>query len=119
MAKQRNARAQQPTGDSDSWLKDLKNPEKSMAENLARIREFAYKAFDKLDQNKNGFLEFDELYAALGSEMLNAQEKSFISFLLANEPAIAESCDEGLYVTDGISRQDIEAYFNIILPLFS
>jgi len=110
--------AHEITGDSDSWLKDLKHPEKSMAENLESIREFAYKSFDKLDKNGNGFLEFDELYAALAGDVLNAQEKSFVSFLLANEPAIAEACDEGLYVTDGISRKDIEAYFNIILPLF-
>lgn len=99
------------------WLDRLVSSSATVANNLERIKDFAYNSFDKLDRNKSGFVEFKEMYAALADNVYTREEKSFITFLLANEPAIADACDEGLYVRDGISKQDIELYFRIIIDL--
>lgn len=85
-------------------------------QNLEAIKAFAYEAFDRLDTNQNGFIETDELYAAMNAESTPMREKSYIHFLLANQPEIAKSAYEGSVENkDGISRVDLELYFRIIL----
>jgi hypothetical protein len=96
--------------------------ERTAGDALSEVRDFAYSAFDRLDKNKNGFLEISELEAALKTGSLSEREQSFIMFLLNNHEAIAESFDESAIgspaaKTAGISRQDLDAYFKLVLSL--
>jgi hypothetical protein len=85
-------------------------------QNIEQIKQFAYDAFDRLDTNKNGFIETDELYAAMNDENTPMREKSYIMFLLTNQKEIAEQAHEGdPEYKDGISRADLELYFRLIL----
>lgn len=84
-------------------------------QNFEAIRIYAYEAFDRLDTNGNGFIETEELYAALDHENTSMREKSYIMFLLTHQQEIADSQDEGVEdMRDGISRLDIEHYFNLV-----
>lgn len=87
---------------------------KNVVDNFAEIKKYAFQAFDKLDTNQNGFIERAELELALQSDSTTEREKSFISFLLNNQEAIATSYDEEWAENDGISRNDIQAYFALI-----
>jgi hypothetical protein len=83
---------------------------------IEEIKQYAYDAFDKLDTNKNGFIENDELVAALNDANTPMREKSFITFLLTNQEEIAASCKEGTGSdAHGISRLDIEFYFRLVI----
>lgn len=85
---------------------------------LTRIKEFAYRTFDTIDRNGNGYLEYTELETALTKPGTDAREKSFIEFLLANCDNIADTVDEGAHsMPDAISRQDLEAYFKLVIGL--
>lgn len=87
---------------------------------LAKIKEFAYRTFDTIDRNGNGYLEYSELETALTKPGTNAREKNFIEFLLANCDNIADTVDEGEdSMPDAISRQDLEAYFKLVIDLLS
>ncbi len=90
----------------------------SMKERFNEIKTYAYLAFDDLDKDKNGFIDEEELMTALNSSSTSQREKSFISFLLNNRQAIADSFDEGENQDpEGISRMDLEAYFKVITQL--
>ncbi len=56
-----------------------------LQQNFDHIRLFAYEAFDKIDANDNGFIETEELYAALNDPNLDMREKSYVTFLLTNQ----------------------------------
>ncbi len=87
---------------------------------LSKIKEFAYRTFDTIDRNGNGYLEYSELEIALTKPGTNAREKNFIEFLLANCDNIADTVDEGEHsMPDAISRQDLEAYFKLVIDLLS
>ncbi len=87
-----------------------------LQQNFDQIRLFAYEAFDKLDANDNGFIETEELYAALENPALDMREKSYVTFLLTNQKEIADSVNEGIDPTqNGISRLDIELYFKLAI----
>lgn len=87
-----------------------------LQQNFDQIRVFAYEAFDKLDANDNGFIETEELYAALNNPSLDMREKSYVTFLLTNQKEIADSVNEGIDPTqNGISRLDIELYFKLAI----
>lgn len=89
-------------------------------QNIEAIRAYAYEAFDKLDTNGNGFIETEELYAAIDDENIPMREKSYIMFLLTHQQEIADSQDEGVEdMRDGISRLDIEHYFKLVLERIS
>ncbi|HEY9776561.1 MAG TPA: hypothetical protein V6C81_22555 [Planktothrix sp.] len=90
---------------------------RSASEALSDVRDFAYTAFDRLDNNKNGFIELSELSSALHDTSLSEREKSFVSFLLNNHDQIAKSFNEGSANNQGISRPDLEAYFKLVLSL--
>jgi Ca2+-binding EF-hand superfamily protein len=92
----------------------------SMTHEISSIKEFAYLTFDLLDRNGNGYLEYTELEDALTTPGRNAKEKSFIQFLLDNREAIADSFDEGENsMLDSISRNDLEAYFKVVIELLT
>ncbi len=83
---------------------------------LEEIKKYAYEAFDKLDQNGNGFIEASELYSFLEDPDTPMREKSFITFLLTNQQEISEACKEdGSLPSTGISRLDLEFYFRLVI----
>jgi hypothetical protein len=86
---------------------------------IVQLKEYAYGAFDKLDLDSNGYIEKHELEAALQDEATPPREKSFITFLLNNQQAIADSVNEGsTTIKGGITRIDLEAYFKLVLSMF-
>lgn len=89
----------------------------STIKNLVEIREFAYKSFDLLDKDGNGFIETNELEEAMRSDRLGNRERSFIVFLLNNQEQIAEMHDEGSGPRQGISREDLDDYFKLLSEL--
>ena len=90
----------------------------NLKEHFSELRTFAYLVFDQLDLDGNGFIDEEELLAALENQSMSERERSFITFLLNNRQAIADSFDEGAQSDpDGISRQDIDAYFTLITQL--
>ncbi len=91
-----------------------------LQQNIEAIRKYAYEMFDILDTNGNGFIETDELYAALDDDDVPMREKSYIMFLLSHQQEIADSQDEGVEeMSDGISRLDIEKYFSLVMERIS
>ncbi|MBS1954993.1 MAG: hypothetical protein JST89_12460 [Cyanobacteria bacterium SZAS-4] len=82
---------------------------------IEEIKQYAYDAFDRLDSNKNGFIEMDELAASLNDPNVPMREKSFISFLINNHDDIEKACSEGGEAKNGISRLDIEFYFRLVI----
>lgn len=106
------------SGFENTWFSKYSTA--NLAEHFNEIKTYAYLAFDQLDQDHNGFIDQDELLEALNSPQTSEREKSFISFLLNNQQAIADSFDEGqAQDPEGISRQDLEAYFNLVSGLIS
>jgi Ca2+-binding EF-hand superfamily protein len=96
------------------WLTE---EDQTVEPDIKAIRDYAYLAFDHLDKNGNGFLEREELVAALELP-ITTREKSFITFLLNNQENIAEMVNEGVgSPADGISRGDLETYFSLITRL--
>ncbi len=102
-----------------SWF-ETTDSAKSPAEEMAAIKEFAYRCFDELDVNENGYLEWFELKESLKNPAIADRDKKFIEFLIANQKQIADSYDEGDFSTkQGISRKDLDAYFSFIMMLLS
>ncbi len=101
-----------------SWFSAA--PGASMVYEMTSVKDFAYRTFDQLDMNGNGFLEWSELNEAMNKPGTLQRERQFIKFLIENQDQIADSFDEGEHsIRDGISRQDLEAYFSLILNLLS
>lgn len=88
-------------------------------QDIIAIRDFAYKAFDKLDKNGNGFIEQTELAYAQSVAPAGSKEKSFLTFLLNNQEAIAEMVAEDHAPQLGLSRGDLESYFALITRLLA
>jgi EF-hand domain len=102
-----------------AWVSDYV-PTGTAADAINEIKQYAYKAFDKLDQNGNGFIETEELQAFLKDADTPEREKSFITFLLNNAEAISHSVLEGATAPKhGISRLDLDSYFKLVLAMFS
>lgn len=100
-----------------SWFSSYKGND-SPTPDLTAIRDYAFNCFDKLDANKNGFIEMKELRLALADPNADARERSFIIFLLNNHKEICDSFKEpGAGNPDGISRDDIESYFKLVISL--
>lgn len=101
------------------WLHETtQEHQTSMIANLYAVKEFAYNSFDRLDKDGNGFIETHELAEVLENGNLSSREKSFVMFLLNNQEQISEMYDDGDNApSDGISRQDIEHYFELIANL--
>ena len=75
------------------WLKTEASDE-SVYQDIRQIRDYARLAFDKLDLDSNGFIERQELFTFLSSDKVSNREKSFITFLLNNQQAIADMTAE-------------------------
>ena len=102
-----------------SWVNDYV-PTGTAADAINDVKTYAYTAFDKLDQNGNGYIETEELQSFLKNPDTPEREKSFITFLLNNQQAIAHQVQEGASAPkDGISRLDLDAYFKLVLAMFS
>ncbi|MBU6452276.1 MAG: hypothetical protein KGS72_10885 [Cyanobacteria bacterium REEB67] len=102
-----------------AWVNDYV-PTGTAADAIQEIKAYAYKAFDQLDQNGNGYIETDELQSFLNNPETPGREKSFITFLLSNQEAISQSVLEGATAPkSGISRLDLDAYFKLVLAMFS
>lgn len=87
-------------------------------QDFKEIRDYARLAFDKLDLDKNGFIERSELFAHLSGGKLGERERSFIIFLLNNQQAIADMTrEDSPAARSSISRSDLESYFGLILNL--
>ncbi len=85
-------------------------------QNMEEIKKYAYDSFDRLDANGNGFIETDELVAAMNDASTPMRDKSYIHFLLSNQADIASAAHEGHEdQKDGISRVDLELYFRLVL----
>ncbi len=85
-------------------------------QNMEQIKKYAYESFDRLDANGNGFIETNELSAAMNDASTPMRDKSYIHFLLSNQAEIANSAHEGdPNHKDGISRVDLELYFRLVL----
>lgn len=101
-----------------SWFSSFIGDSSNIVENLEQIRSYAYGAFDKLDADKNGFIEQEELIKALTDHSLSERERSFVDFLISNREQIADAFDENdERHAQGISRKDIESYFDLISTL--
>lgn len=94
--------------------------DKEFVARIRAVKQFAYDAFDKLDGDKNGYLDREELIGALVSEKTSHADREFISFLLNNQEQISNACHEQdpNKIRHGISRRDLDSYFRIILDLF-
>ncbi len=103
-------------GTEDTWFSDIIGDGSQIGDQLKAVKDFAYSSFDKLDKDGNGFLSRKELELALAADLQNT-EKKFLEFLLDNHEQICEACDDGRVSADGISRQDLEFYFELIRTL--
>jgi len=91
-------------------------PKGTVQDSINQIKEYAYRSFDALDANGNGFIERGELEVVLKADGTPEREKSFITFLLTNQEAIsAQVREDPLGPKDGISRLDLDAYFKLLL----
>jgi len=105
-------------GESAGFDRHWMSSEAADSEDIVAIRDFAYKAFDKLDKNGNGFIEQTELAYAHSSAESGSKEKSFLAFLLNNQEAISEMvAEEQAGPQLGLSRSDLESYFGLITRL--
>ncbi len=100
--------------DSNAWFSDIVGDGSNVSDQLQAIKNFAYNSFDKLDKDKNGFISRKELEVAIAAD-LDQTEQKFLVFLLDNHEQIAEACDDA--ELDGISRNDLEQYFDLISTL--
>ncbi len=123
MADEQTIAKNDPSFDNAWFSRTPASPEPSAAgkkvspvqRSIEEIKQYAYDAFDKLDANKNGFIEMDELAASLNDPNVPMREKSFISFLINNHDDIEKACSEGSEAKNGISRLDIEFYFRLVI----
>ena len=103
---------------SEAWFADLIGDGSKIADQLKEVKEFAYNSFDSLDKDGNGFLSCEELELACNNAVdLNYRQRSFLKFLLDNHEQISEAYDDGDMESYGVSREDLESYFELIATL--
>lgn len=87
-----------------------------VADTLEEVKNFAYKCFDALDKNDDGFVSRQELNEALqDSTHWDWRERSYVCFLLRRLDDIKSAYnDEFSNDVDGVSRADIQEYFKLI-----
>ena len=102
-------------GDSSAWYSAPGGRLSEIAERLEEIKSFAYSSFDTIDKNGDGFISEDELRSALMDDFIPWRQKAYISFLLRRINDVQSSYkEEWAPDHDGISRADIQEYFNLV-----
>ncbi|HEY9787661.1 MAG TPA: hypothetical protein V6D17_19895 [Candidatus Obscuribacterales bacterium] len=87
----------------------------SVRDSLEEIKDFAYKTFDQLDQDGDGFLSRQELHNAFTDELIGWREKSFVLFLMRRLDDIAGAYkEEWAPKGNGFSRVDLQEYFKMV-----
>lgn len=103
---------------AESWFKDLVGDGSKLSDQLEDVRKFAYIAFDQIDKDKNGFLTYEELEQELNNLELGYKQRSFIKFIMDNIEQIGDAADDlSKSRPDGVSRADLESYFELIATL--
>lgn len=110
-------RASKPDSDEESsWYAQRTTGGLRVADALDEIKSFAYRAFDELDNDGDGFISRAELETVLAGRTLASRERSFVSFLLRRLEDIESAYnEEWTHGGEGISRADIQEYFKKIL----
>ncbi|HEY9680283.1 MAG TPA: EF-hand domain-containing protein [Oculatellaceae cyanobacterium] len=79
---------------------------------MDEIKSFAYGAFEALDADGDGFIDKWELETALKRLPPPARERSFVVFMICHLTEIADAHhEECITRSDGISRVDLDSYF--------
>ncbi len=101
--------------DDSAWYRCTPSSGIRIADTLDEVKSFAYDSFDRLDKNNDGFVSRQELNEVLHDHRWSWRDRSYVSFLLRRLDDIKAAYDEewGDDV-DGISRVDIQEYFNAI-----
>jgi hypothetical protein len=87
----------------------------SVKSSLNDIKVFAYGAYDKLDQDADGFVTKAELSNGFTDPSVGWREKSFLLFLIRRiEDIAAAYTEEWADEKCGISRVDLQEYFDQI-----
>jgi hypothetical protein len=95
-----------------AWITDYLPAGVGVADAMDEIRLFAYSTFEYMDKDSDGFIDRLELEASLGAMAPQARERSFVLFLLFHLNEIAAAfTEECITRSDGISKDDLEAYF--------
>jgi Ca2+-binding EF-hand superfamily protein len=95
------------------WQKPQRENGIEVADTFQEIKDFAYRSFEVMDQDSDGFVSRSELNHFLQSSATSLRAKSFIRFMLYRLDDIKKSFIEDVNPdTDGISRQDIKEYFD-------
>lgn len=105
--------ANQKKIDEGAWYKKCTGDGIDLRGKLDEIKWFAYNCFDDLDTDKDGFLDRNEIKAALDSPDTDWREKSYLTFLLRRLDDIQSAYKEEWPddARDGFSRTDIQEYF--------
>ncbi|HEY9676544.1 MAG TPA: hypothetical protein V6C76_00980 [Drouetiella sp.] len=89
----------------------------AIANAFQEIQDFAYRAFEVMDRDSDGFVSREELNHFLNASSTSLRAKSFIRFMLFRLDDIKKAfIEEHNPETDGISREDIREYFNGMRP---
>lgn len=97
----------------EEWQRPKRENGIQVADAFQEIQEFAYRSFEVMDKDSDGFISRSELNFFLNSSATSARAKSFIRFMLYRLDDIKKAYIEDVNPdTDGISRGDIKEYFD-------
>lgn len=97
----------------EEWRRPKRENGVQVADAFQEIQEFAYRSFEVMDKDGDGFISRTELNYFLNSSATSARAKSFIRFMLYRLDDIKKAFVEDVNPdTDGISRGDIREYFD-------
>lgn len=95
------------------WQRPVRDNGIEIADAFQEIQAFAYRSFEVMDKDSDGFVSRTELNYFLNSKSTSMRAKSFIRFMLYRLDDIKKAHVEEINPdTDGISRGDICKYFD-------
>lgn len=104
-----------PESAHSDWFAAPGGRSPEIIERLEEIKAFAYSSFDRIDANKDGFISEKELQEAIMDEDTPWRQKSYLTFLLRRLSDVQSAyTEEWAPDQPGISRSDIQEYFNIV-----